>query len=132
MLQADSVKNWYPYLNKSNLTPPDAVFPIAWTLLYIMMGLSIGLILISDSSIKARLKGLFILQLVLNFTWCMVFFRMQNPLGGMICILMLVGVILWYTITAWSVRRSSALLFIPYFLWVCFASYLNWYILLHN
>lgn len=55
-LQQSAVQNWYPHLNKPLLTPPNAIFPIAWTILYVFMGLSIGLIYLTDSDEKPALR----------------------------------------------------------------------------
>ena len=131
-LQKDSITNWYPHLNKPMLTPPDAVFPIVWTILYIFMGLSIGLIYLTDSDQKPALRNLFIVQLFLNFLWCVIFFVRQNILGGLICIILLDWIVIWYAIRAWPVRKLSSILFWPYILWISFATYLNLYIYLHN
>lgn len=131
-LQSDSIRNWYPYLNKPPLTPPDSVFPIVWTILYIMMGLSIGLILLQQTRQKRLLLTLFIFQLLLNFFWCMVFFVNQSPLNGLICIVVLDWLVIWYTIRAWPVKKISSILFWPYVAWLCFATYLNLYIYMYN
>lgn len=131
-LQQNSIRNWYPHLNKPMLTPPNEVFPIAWTILYIFMGVSIGLIYLTDSDEKTALRNLFIFQLFLNFLWSMIFFVRQNMLGGLICIVLLDWLIIWYAIRAWPVRKLSSILFWPYIAWVSFATFLNLFIYLHN
>lgn len=90
-IQEDSILNWYPYLNKPDLTPPNIAFPIAWTILYLCMGISIGLILNSTHYGRKSLIRLFILQLIFNFTWSIFFFYMQNPLLGLINIILLMN-----------------------------------------
>lgn len=130
--QADSIETWYPYLNKPSVTPPDIAFPIAWNILYLCMGISIGFILISDSVQKRFLVGLFIVQLLLNFGWSMLFFYMRSPLLGLIDIILLDIAIIIYLFKSYPVSKVSSYLFIPYVLWVTFAAYLNLYIFIYN
>ncbi|MCC8187300.1 MAG: tryptophan-rich sensory protein [Bacteroides sp.] len=130
--QTDSVHNWYPFLEKPPLDPPNSIFPIAWSILYVCMGVSIGLVINSDSNRKKFLILLFSIQLLLNFAWSFFFFVYKNPLLGAIDILLLEGVIIYYACKVYPVSRVSAWLFVPYILWVAFATYLNIYILIHN
>lgn len=130
--QADAISNWYPYLNKPDLTPPNIVFPIAWSILYVLMGVSIGLIMNSNSRKKKYFVKIFLLQLFLNFTWSVSFFYFQSPIAGLVNIVLLEIVIIYYALSVYPIRRLSTLLFVPYVLWVSFASYLNFYILLYN
>lgn len=131
-MQSESIRYWYPHLNKPPLTPPNIVFPVVWTILYIMMGLSMGLILQRKDDRKRLLRILFLFQLFLNFFWCYLFFVRQNPLNGLVCIVALVWIVILYTIKAWPVRKISSILFWPYLVWLCFATYLNLYIYLYN
>lgn len=130
--QEDAIKTWYPFLNKPTSTPPNIVFPIAWSILYLCMGISLGMILLSKSKEKVLLIQIFIVQLFFNFIWSILFFYYQNPLLGFIDILLLDLTVIWFTIKSYSVKKASSLLFVPYLLWICFASYLNGYILLNN
>lgn len=131
--QADAIENWYPLLAKPSLTPPNIVFPIAWNILYLLMGISIGL-LINSSDRKKRgfFIGLFSVQLVLNFLWSMLFFYLKNPALGLIDIILLDAAIIFYTVKAYPVHKAAAWLFVPYILWVTFAAYLNLYIFIYN
>ncbi|MCD7923945.1 TspO/MBR family protein [Phocaeicola sp.] len=130
--QADAIKSWYPYLNKPELTPPNIVFPIAWSIIYLCMGISIGIIFLSDSIKKQELIKLFSIQLIFNFAWSILFFYWRNPLLGFIDILILDICVSLYAIRSYSVKKVSSLLFIPYIVWIYFATYLNGYILLNN
>ncbi len=130
--QTDSVQNWYPSLNKPALNPPNTIFPIAWSILYVCMGLSIGLVLNSDSNRKSYFVTLFAVQLLLNFAWSFLFFVFRNPLLGAIDIILLALVIIYYAFKVYPVSKVSAYLFVPYILWIAFASYLNIYILMNN
>ena len=131
-IQSDALQNWYPYLNKPSLTPPNIVFPIAWSILYICMGISIGYIINTKRPERWLFINVFILQLFLNFTWSILFFYLENPALGMINIVGLDALIIYYAIRAFPIYKLSAILFIPYILWVTFAAYLNLYILLYN
>ncbi len=94
--QSDAIESWYPYLNKPALTPPNAVFPIAWGIIYVCMGISIGLILNSKDKKKNFFFLLFGIQLFLNFLWSLSFFYLQNPLLGLINIVLLDLAVLYY------------------------------------
>lgn len=130
--QTEALQNWYPLLNKPALTPPNIVFPIAWSSLYLLMGLSIGLILLSYSRQRKFFISLFAVQLFLNFMWSISFFYLQNPLLGFINIILLEGIIIYYAIKTYREFKVSSILFIPYIIWVGFATYLNLYILINN
>lgn len=131
-IQSDSIEHWYPFLKKPSLTPPNIVFPIAWSILYLCMGVSIGFIINSQSPKKKYFMGLFAAQLFLNFMWSILFFYFRNPLWGLIDILALDVVIINYAIKTYKEFRISSLLFFPYIAWVTFATYLNLYILYNN
>lgn len=132
LFQTESIQTWYPYLNKSPLTPPNTVFPIVWSILYFLMGLSIGLIIANNSPKKSYYIKLFAVQLILNFTWSIVFFYLQKPSLGLINIVLLDIAVLYYAIKTYRTSKISSILFIPYIIWIYFATYLNLYILLYN
>lgn len=132
-LQQDAVQNWYPYLNKPALTPPNWAFPMAWSIIYLLSGISAGLIW--NTSIGRERKSiltLWVVQLFFNFTWSIMFFTMQNPLLGFINIILLDALVIWYIIRTWPVNRAASIMFWPYVLWLCLATYLNIYILMYN
>lgn len=131
-LQSDAIQNWYPFLNKPASTPPDIVFPIAWSIIYVCMGLSVGLIILSDAKGRAALVQLFGIQLFFNFAWSLLFFYFRSPLWGLADILILDVLVTIYTLKSYPVNKASSLLFLPYLLWIYFATYLNGYILLNN
>lgn len=130
--QADAIKNWYPTLVKPALTPPNIVFPIAWSIIYLCMGISIGLIINSATEQKRFFVKAFIMQLFFNFTWSIGFFYFQNPLIGFINILLLDIFVINYTLKSYPVNKASSILFIPYVAWLLFATYLNGYVLMFN
>lgn len=130
--QMDAIKAWYPLLNKPELTPPNFVFPIAWGVIYLCIGSSLGIIYISNSKKKKEFTKLFSIQLFFNFAWSILFFYFQNPLLGFIDILVLDVCVTIYAIKSYSEKKVSSFLFLPYIVWIYFATYLNGYILLNN
>lgn len=117
--------NMYNSLNRPPLSPPGWVFPLVWTILYILMGISSYLIASSPSPKKREALLLYAVQLFLNFIWSPIFFGLKNYLLAFIVLLLL-----WYAIfkmirSFFQVDSTAALLQIPYLLWVTFAGYLN-------
>ncbi len=129
-----SVGDWYTTLNKPSFNPPNWVFGPVWTLLYILMGIAAGIVWSKGFHhlwVKTALYH-FIFQLLLNGLWSIVFFGFMNPLGGLIVILLLLVFIAltykWFKV----VSKTAALLLVPYFFWVCFATVLNYQIWMLN
>lgn len=131
-LQSESLSQWYPLLNKPSLTPPNIVFPIVWSILYLLMGISAGLVAATPHAHRGAVITIFAVQLLLNFMWCILFFTMRNPLLGLIDIVLLDVMVLVYIIYSYSINHIASYLFIPYLLWLGIATYLNSYILMHN
>ena len=119
--------NNYGSLNKPDLAPPAVVFPIAWTILYVLMGVSLYM----NRNNKKNMITFFI-QLMLNYLWVFVFFGMQSWLGSFIVIILLDVMILYTILEFYKENKLSAYMMIPYLLWCVFASYLNFQIFLLN
>ena len=96
------------------------------------MGISIGLVASGQGAFKGLLILLFGVQLALNFSWSVAFFYFHSPLAGMLNILALELVMILYMLKCYKNNKISLWLFVPYLLWVVFASYLNAAILLNN
>lgn len=118
---------WYQTIEKSALTPPGWVFPVVWSMLYLLMGIALWRFLDSSAPRRARrtVVTLFGIQLVLNGLWSYLFFGLHRPGVALAEI-----VILWLAIAALiaAVRpfsRAAALLLAPYLGWVSFATFLN-------
>lgn len=131
-LQKDAIETWYPYLNKPSLTPPNIVFPIAWSIIYLCIGISVGLIYLSNSFQRKKLIELFSIQLFFNFAWSFLFFYLRNPLLGFIDIILLDIFVTMYAVKSYPENKASSILFWPYMTWIYYATYLNGYILLYN
>ena len=129
IMQSDALVEWYPQLDKPSITPPNAVFPIAWGIIYICMGLSLGRLL--DIG-ERRFIGLWFLILALAFLWTPMFFLMQSPISGFAIILILDIATFSYIVFSWIASRFASIIMIPLLLWLLFATYLNFYIWLFN
>ena len=129
LMQTDALREWYPTVVKSPLSPPNMVFPIVWTALYILMGLSLGECF-RTNNMRAVLP--WVLQLVVNFLWTLFFFRLRDPLLGLVDLLLLIVLTIWYMSTASRTSSGAGWLMAPYLLWLCFATYLNWYVYANN
>ncbi|MBM3202048.1 MAG: tryptophan-rich sensory protein [Chlamydiae bacterium] len=128
-LTKPEISTWYSTLHRSTLTPPNYVFPIAWTILYGIIGACGWLIWRASSFPKLSvIKTLYVTQLILNWSWTPLFFH-YHLTGFSLVVLgvmdILVGTLIW--LAYWKMRAVS-LLMIPYLLWILFASYLNFYI----
>lgn len=118
--------------NTPPLTPPDFLFPIVWTILFILMGISSYIISSSDSLEKSTALAVYGLQLVVNFFWPLLFFGMGAYLFSFIWIILLWLLIIVMIKLFWNISKPAALLQIPYLLWVTFAAYLNFGVYILN
>ena len=116
---------WYLSLNKSELNPPSYVFGIVWPILYVLM-------MISAYLAYKKVYGIFIIQLVFNAVWSWLFFRFQMPLISLIDIYLLIALNSYITTLMYKENKLAFILFIPYVLWISFASYLNLFIVINN
>ena len=122
-------ENWYDNLNKSPLNPPSYVFGIVWPLLYILMFISFGIVIYNNRTDKIRF---FIIQFILNLLWTTIFFKYKSIVLAFIMLILIIFFTILTIIDFYSVNNISALLLIPYILWLSFASYLNFYIIIYN
>lgn len=129
-----AIPTWYENLNKPFFSPPNWIFGPAWTLLYLLIGISFYLILKKGWKKKAvKSAGIFFLtQLTLNFLWSPVFFGLKSPLLGLITIMAMWILILITMKKFYPLSKSAFYLLIPYLLWVSFATVLNAAILFLN
>ena len=125
---------WYEALDKSQLTPPNWVFGPAWTFLYVtcVIAAVLGWRKASAYSQKAWLIALFFINAVLNILWSFLFFTVQRPDWALMEV-----AALWISIAALIVffrkfSTASSLLLVPYLLWVSFAAYLNYKVVVLN
>jgi benzodiazapine receptor len=116
---------WYQELVKSSLNPPGYVFGIVWPILYLMMS-------ISAFRTFHETKSLFLTQLLFNALWSWLFFAFQMPLIALLNIWLLIYLNIKLNLKMFYKDKLSGFLFIPYVLWLFFASYLNLFIVINN
>jgi len=123
-----AIPTWYAGLRKPDLAPPNWVFAPVWTMLYLLMGISLFLIWnvgLERREVR-RSVVIFGVQLALNILWSYLFFGLQSTLLGLIRIVALWMMIVLTVTSFLKVSKKAALLLVPYLLWVSFASYLNY------
>jgi benzodiazapine receptor len=113
-------EGWYAALAKPPFNPPNWVFAPVWTLLY-------AVIAVAGARTYERVNGFFlwVVQMALNFAWTPAFFLLHRPTLALVIIVALLAVTLIFTRARWSADRVSSLLFVPYAVWVAFATLLN-------
>lgn len=122
----------YSALNKPFLSPPALVFPVVWTILYILMGISSYIIYVSDNPKSRKALKTYVLQLCFNFFWSIIFFRFSWYLPAFFWLTALIILILVMIKQFSEIKPAAAYLQIPYLLWCVFAAYLNLSIYLLN
>lgn len=121
---------WYLDLKKAPWTPPGWVFGAAWTT--IMLCFSIYLAELFKNRYSSVPLRLFIVQVFLNVGWNYVFFNQHEIAGGFVIIILLTSLIFYFFFTFKKEMKNYSLLLIPYMVWLCIATSLNLYILVHN
>ncbi len=121
----------FALINKPSLTPPDWLFPVAWTILYIFMGFASYLVVISEKPNRSALT-VYAIQLAFNLFWSILFFNLKLYLLSFLWLIML-----WLLIAATAflfhrIAKPTWYFLLPYLLWVAFAGYLNFAIYLLN
>ena len=130
LFTASSVSTWYFNLVKPPFNPPNWIFGPVWTILYLLMGISLYLVWVNKYD-KAALT-VFGVQLFLNVLWSVLFFGLQKPLFSFVEIIILWISILITIIYFYRINKISAYLLVPYLLWVSFAAILNFAIFILN
>lgn len=115
----------YSALLQPPLAPPGLLFPVVWTILYILMGVSAYLVYECDTEEKYIGLAVYVLQLIFNFLWSIIFFNIGNLLFAFVWLVFLWVLVLAMSISFYKVNKTAGLLQIPYLLWVTFAGYLN-------
>lgn len=117
----------YGSMSKPPLSPPAWLFPIAWTILYLMMGLASYFIFVSEDSSGSKMSALIIycVQLVMNFMWSLIFFNWEHYMFAFIWLIVMWGLVILCAILFREISRLASYLMIPYILWLTFAAYLN-------
>lgn len=112
--------------------PPAIIFPIAWTILYTLMGISAYMIYKSKLSLKSTALTVYAVQLLLNFAWPVIFFNGDMFFTAFVLLIIIWILVLWMISLFYKIEPLAAYLQIPYALWLTFAAYLNLSIYLLN
>lgn len=126
LLTQQNMEPWYQSLHKSNLTPPGIAFSIVWPLLYGMLAL-VGFLLWQERHKPEwrMLYYVFLIQMVMNWLWTPIFFQWHWLGVSLVWISLLTGLVAVCVYLAALKRKEIALLLLPYFVWLSFATYLN-------
>lgn len=126
LLSSGSMEVYRTTVLKPPLSPPGWVFPVVWTVLYILMGISAARIwMLKPSKLRSKGINLFVAQLVVNFFWSMIFFNLGAYALAFLWLLLLWGLVFWMIITFRQLDTTAARLQLPYLLWLTFAAYLS-------
>lgn len=131
---AQSVKTWYLTINKPSFNPPNWLFAPVWTTIFILVGIAAYLVWIKKDKIThfPRTFAIYAIQLILNLAWSFIFFYLHEIGFALAEIILLLVVIIINAITFYKIDKWAGLLFIPYILWVSFASFLTYNIFILN
>ncbi|OGM76775.1 TspO protein [Candidatus Woesebacteria bacterium RIFOXYA1_FULL_43_9] len=122
-----AIPTWYATLNKPVWQPPSWLFGPVWTTLYFLMGVAFFLVIKNQSLKKvSNAVAIFVVQLIFNALWSIVFFGMKN-IGGALGVIAILWVLIVVNILIfYRLNKTAGILLVPYLLWVSFASFLNY------
>ena len=129
-----AISTWYTTLAKPSLNPPGWIFGPVWTTLYLLMGIAAFLVWNKgwDRKDVRKALGVFLLQLVLNAIWSIIFFGLHSPLWAFVDLVAMWLAIFWTMTLFYKISKPAMWLLLPYILWVSFAGYLNYSIWILN
>lgn len=126
-ITTNAIPGWYTTLNKPSFNPPNWLFAPVWITLYILMGISAGIVWnegLRTPGVKKALT-IFGIHVFLNFLWSILFFGVKSPEKAFFEITLLLGSIGWYTLEFFRIKQTLVWLQLPYIIWVSFATVLN-------
>lgn len=132
LIRKDTSSDWYNDLKKPAWAPPGRVIGIVWSVLYALMGLAAYLVWSKSRGSWVLPMAIFAVQLAVNLFWSVAFFTLRSPKAAVGVIMLLIGLIAYTMLVFSRVSLASALLLVPYLMWVVFATSLNVFIALHN
>ena len=125
-LSRGGMENFEQTVVQPPLSPPMLLFPVVWSVLYVLMGIGAARIYLNGGEVgKNRCLNLYVVQLVVNFFWSLIFFNAAAYGFALLWLLLLLGLVVTMTLCFWKTDKLAALLQIPYILWLLFAAYLN-------
>lgn len=131
---ASSVKTWYTTLAKPSFNPPNGIFPPVWTSIFILMGISAYLVWQKRHTIShlPRTIAIYLIQLILNLMWSFIFFYAHQIGVALVEIVFLLIIVIINATVFYKINKLAGLLFIPYILWLGFATVLTYNIFTLN
>ena len=114
---------WFENLDKPVFYPPSFLFGLVWTILYVMIAFAGWLAWRNGGGTRTTIP--WAIQLALNLGWTLIFFGAREPLWALVSIVALFGVTIWAAVVMWPHSRAATYLFVPYVMWVGFATVLN-------
>ena len=131
-LSREGMKIYESAIVQPPLSPPSWLFPIVWSILYALMGIGTARVWIAPPGIhRSRGLNLFIIQLIVNFFWSLIFFNLQAFGFALLWLVLLWSLVLWMILEFRKVDKLAGNIQIPYLIWLTFAAYLNlgvWYL----
>lgn len=124
LFTADS-REQYAALYKPPFAPPGWIFPIVWTILFILMGIAAYLVYVSDSPEKKDALTLYLIQLFVNFSWSIIFFGWNAYFLAFTWLLLLLYLVYLTTKEFYEINKLAGILLIPYLIWLVYAGYIN-------
>lgn len=116
----------YSSINRPALSPPPEVFPVVWTILFVLMGIAAALVWCSNGRVIDSALIFYGFQLVFNFCWSLIFFNFRAYFIAFVWLLILLVLIGITAVKFYRIKKLAGWLMVPYFAWVCFAGYLNY------
>ena len=124
LFTADS-REQYATLYKPPFAPPGWLFPVVWTILFILMGVAAYLVYISDSPQKTDALKLYLVHLFVNFGWSIIFFRWNAYFLAFTWLLLLIYLVYMVAKEFFEINKTAGILLIPYLIWLIYAGYIN-------
>lgn len=131
-LTRNAFKDYNTTIIQPDFAPPGWLFPVVWTVLYVLMGVSCYIVWESRSPLRSEALKIYTAQLAVNFVWPLLFFLLKGFLISFLWLLLLVAMVASMIYTFWKIKPIAGGLQIPYLGWCCFASLLNWSVYLLN
>ena len=128
----EDTRTLFDSVEKASLTPPAAVFPIVWTILFTLMGISAYLIWNEKCKYRKVSLGIYAMQLLFNFLWPIIFFKYAQFDIAFIWLILLWLMVISMTVLFYNCNKKAAFLQIPYIIWLTFAAYLNFAVCILN
>ena len=128
----EAIKFYNQNVSKPSFSPPSILFPIVWTILYTLMGISSYIVFETDSKIRKKALTVYGIQLLINFIWPIIFFNFKMYLFAFIWLVLLCLFVLEMISLYFKIKPIAAYLQVPYMLWLIFAAVLNFNVFLLN